>query len=144
VTRSSVSMSSGLGKRRMASLPEPKSQAHRQMVLLVEILLILLILFMLPKLVIAGKPSTPTKRRKSNIHMQSLLTNCQANTCSSFIPEEGLNCVLACVSPACYGIVYGLRPLEDGEVDFTRAIEFESCLKDELRTLSSRRKNQFS
>jgi Domain of unknown function (DUF4787) len=125
----------------MASLPEPKSQAHRQMVLLVEILLILLILFMLPKLVIAG-PSAPSKRRKSNVHMQSLLTDCQAKTCSSLIPEEGLNCVLACVSPACYGIVYGSNALEDGEVDFTRAAEFESCLKDELRTLSSRKKNR--
>jgi Domain of unknown function (DUF4787) len=134
-------MASGSGKQRMASLPEPKSQARRQMVLLVEILLVLVILFMLPKLVIA-KPSAPTKRRKNSVHMQSLLTNCQSSTCSSFIPEEGLNCVLACMSPACYGIVYGPSPLEDGEVDFTRAAEFEACMKDELRTLSARKKNR--
>ena len=43
------------------------------------------------------------------------------------------NCVLRCVSPACYANVYGSDPLEEGEVDVARGRTFRSCARGELR-----------
>jgi hypothetical protein len=130
-------------KRQSASWNEPQSEARKQLIFVVEVLLVLVILFMLPKLVMTAGRHGTSNRKRNDLQTQSLLTNCQAHTCSSFVPEEGLNCVLACVSPACYGVVYGTDPLEDGEVDISRASQFESCLKEELRTLRIRRKQRF-
>jgi hypothetical protein len=131
-------------RRRSGSFNEPQSEARKQLVFIVKVLLVLFILFMLPKLVMTAKRHGTSNRKRSDLQMQSLLTNCQTHTCSALIPEEGLNCVLACVSPACYGVVYGIDPVEDGEVDIRRAAQFESCLKEELRTLRIRRKQRFA
>ena len=58
-------------------------------------------------------------------------SQCEAEDCSHFIPEEGYNCVHNCTSPACYEKIYSAQPLEDGEVDFDRYRKFVECLRSE-------------
>ncbi|XP_021895399.1 uncharacterized protein LOC110812833 isoform X2 [Carica papaya] len=38
------------------------------------------------------------------------------------------NCALRCLSPACYELIYGGDPLEEGEKDFVRGQEFKYCM----------------
>ncbi|KAL6322766.1 hypothetical protein AAG906_018647 [Vitis piasezkii] len=45
---------------------------------------------------------------------------------SSVIAKE--NCVLQCLSPPCYELVYESDPLEEGEKDFTRSQEYKYCM----------------
>ncbi|KAK9278825.1 hypothetical protein L1049_028404 [Liquidambar formosana] len=45
---------------------------------------------------------------------------------SSMIAKE--NCVLKCLSPACYELVYESDPLEEGEKDFIRSQEYKYCM----------------
>ncbi|GMH00681.1 hypothetical protein Nepgr_002520 [Nepenthes gracilis] len=45
---------------------------------------------------------------------------------SSTIAKE--NCVLQCLSPRCYELVYGGDPLEEGEKDFIRSQEYKYCM----------------
>uniref|UniRef100_A0A7S0RAH5 Uncharacterized protein n=1 Tax=Pyramimonas obovata TaxID=1411642 RepID=A0A7S0RAH5_9CHLO len=52
-------------------------------------------------------------------------------TCGTAIQKE--NCILKCVSDACYADVYGDDPLEDGEVDNVRGKSFRSCVKKEIK-----------
>ena len=56
---------------------------------------------------------------------------------SSAIAAE--NCVLGCISEACYGDIYAADPLEEGEIDTVRGRKFRTCAKKELRvaTLAS-------
>ena len=156
--------------------------------LIVKILLIFIILFTLPKLVTAETtnmmamlPTTKERRRRTNMSQQqqhrhhiykrfhyklrSLRDDCQNNLnkpCALLIPEESLNCVNQCISPACYDQVYTLHsttvmesnenrdrtattasaivvsrePLENGEIDVARANEFDQCVRNELRQQS--------
>lgn len=120
----------------------PSSSSSTYLLLAVKVLLVLVILFLLPKLVIAGNPSRG-KKKKHEFEVRTLRSHCASQTCAAFIPEEGMNCLLACVSPSCFARVYGLTPLEEGEVDVDRANAFETCLKEELRVLRSRKKNRF-
>lgn len=62
-------------------------------------------------------------------------TDCEdrEDLCGQLIPEEAYNCVNECISKNCYDKVYALNPLEDGEIDFDRNIEFISCLRNEQR-----------
>ncbi|KAI4312570.1 hypothetical protein MLD38_037375 [Melastoma candidum] len=39
------------------------------------------------------------------------------------------NCVLKCLSPACYELVYESDPLEEDEKDFIRGQEYRYCLQ---------------
>lgn len=44
-----------------------------------------------------------------------------------------MNCVTKCVSEQCYKEVkYDEDPLEDGEVDMNRAIQFAQCVRNEI------------
>jgi hypothetical protein len=118
----------------------PKStrpSAPSYLLLAVKILLVLVILFLLPKLVTGGRNSR-TRSKRMNIELRSTRVLCEKDICSGFIPEESMNCVFLCVSPACYEHIYGLSPLEDGEIDIPRAKEFEQCVKDELKAMRKR------
>lgn len=43
------------------------------------------------------------------------------------------NCILRCISHACYANVYGDDALEEGEVDIVRGRTYRSCARNELR-----------
>ncbi|KAL6867406.1 hypothetical protein ACP4OV_015430 [Aristida adscensionis] len=43
-------------------------------------------------------------------------------------PTEKENCVLRCVSPECYQLIYGGDPLEEGELDYIRGQEYKYCM----------------
>jgi hypothetical protein len=112
------------------------------MVLAVKILLVLLILFSLPKLVTTNQEATTTvsneKQEKPIFYeLRVARFECQNNpiisACMDLIPEESLNCINQCMSEACYEKIYGTNPLEPGEIDIDRAKEFESCVKNEMR-----------
>lgn len=45
---------------------------------------------------------------------------------SSMIAKE--NCMLQCLSPSCYGLVYEGDPLEEGEKDYSRSQEYKYCM----------------
>jgi hypothetical protein len=107
------------------------------LLLAVKILLMLIILFLLPKLVTGGRQSRKRTKRM-DIELRSTRVLCEKDICSGFIPEESMNCVFLCVSPACYENIYAIDPLEDGEIDIPRAKEFEQCVKDELKAMRKR------
>ena len=116
--------------------PNPQgSSTAATLVFLAKILLVLLILFMLPKLVWAA----PSQRRKKT-EVSSIRAHCQQVVCAAWVLEESANCVNLCTSPACFEQVYGSNPLEDGEIDLRRARDFEKCLKDEFKLLRKRKR----
>ncbi|KAL9682476.1 hypothetical protein QQ045_014275 [Rhodiola kirilowii] len=45
---------------------------------------------------------------------------------SSVIAKE--NCVLKCLSPTCYELIYQSDPLEEGEKDLVRGQEYKYCM----------------
>jgi hypothetical protein len=65
--------------------------------------------------------------------IQKIQSHCRDHVCFSGRLEESMNCILFCVSPACYESVYGDMPLEDGEIDLVRDAAYETCLQKELR-----------
>lgn len=107
----------------------------------VKVLLVVVILFMLPKLVDSHFQSRK-RRRRSEMEARILRTECYREKCAHLIPEEALNCVFECVSSTCYSNVYASDPLEDGEVDVARAKAFDDCLKEEMRSSRSRRASE--
>lgn len=58
---------------------------------------------------------------------------CQKDTCQSYLPDEGENCINMCVSSVCYEEVYSKSPLEDGEIDLARHRAFTNCFRREER-----------
>lgn len=135
--------------------PTPKQQsAHQQqtlpsyyLLLIVKVLLVIFILLWLPKLVTGGAPGEPGRRRRNNkrtqVKLRAIRYDCQnQGDCSLLIPEESLNCVNECISPACYAQIFESQPLEDGEVDVVRAQAFDNCVKEELRELRRQQQQQ--
>ena len=101
----------------------------------------LLILFLLPKFVIAGRPrKAETKRNERAV--KSVYLSCSKKTCGYLVPEERMNRLNACVSPACFQEVYGESPLEDGEVDFERSRLFDKCIREEFRQANKRERER--
>ncbi|KQK22830.1 uncharacterized protein LOC100840793 [Brachypodium distachyon] len=47
--------------------------------------------------------------------------------CRSSATEKE-NCVLRCLSPECYNLIYGGDPLEEGELDYIRSHEYKYCM----------------
>nr|ACG36226.1 hypothetical protein [Zea mays] len=45
-----------------------------------------------------------------------------------YSPTEKENCVLRCLSPECYDLIYGGDPLEEGELDYVRGQEYKYCM----------------
>lgn len=102
----------------------------RWVVLLSKILLVVLILFLLPDLVSA-------KSKKKNRTLEKIynarIIHCEANDCGNLVLEESMNCVTKCVSEQCYKEAkYDVNPLEDGEVDENRALQFAGCVRNEI------------
>mmetsp|Transcript_58434 Transcript_58434/g.161690 ORF Transcript_58434/g.161690 Transcript_58434/m.161690 type:complete len:159 (-) Transcript_58434:79-555(-) len=56
---------------------------------------------------------------------------CAKTDCKEFHPDENDDCLAKCVSQPCYAEVYGEDPLEPGEVDRTRSIKFNACVRKE-------------
>lgn len=133
---------------RPQQLFSPSSQ--NLVVLAVKVLFILLILLLLPKLVDGGgKNRRRNKDRYRNRYTVRLLKKqCLEGMCSAkseIPPEENMNCLFQCLSPACYLEIFESDPLEFGQVDYDRLILFEKCLKQELRNqkkVSNNRRNQ--
>ena len=114
------------------------SSTSKFVVTAVKVLFVLLILFLLPKLVHGKRRKTPPRRNA--IEARKLRLHCKRNVCGAYITEENLNCVSLCLSPACFETVYGLHPLEDGELDFERAKQFDECYMEEVRTARRRQR----
>ncbi|KAM5550974.1 hypothetical protein ABKV19_027363 [Rosa sericea] len=94
----------------------------------IQILLVLSLLF---------SPAVLAKSRRpiSDIETRQKKTQCYADIdsglwgwqCkSTMIAKE--NCVLKCLSPTCYELVYESDPLEEGEKDLLRGQEFKYCM----------------
>ncbi len=65
---------------------------------------------------------------------------CEIGECGHLILEESMNCVTKCVSEQCYKEVkYDEDPLEDGEVDMNRAMQFAQCVRNEILKERARR-----
>ena len=61
------------------------------------------------------------------------IIHCETSVCGHLILEESMNCVTKCVSELCYKEArYDEFPLEDGEVDENRAIQFALCVRNEI------------
>jgi hypothetical protein len=134
LNNSALSLKSCLKASTMVKPKVNRTPTPSYLVLAVKILLVFVILFLLPKLVSGGRQHGRKKVKRMEIEMRSTRIICEKEICAAFIPEESMNCVLFCVSPACYETVYG-EPLEDGEIDIPRAKEFDTCLKVEFRSL---------
>lgn len=114
------------------------SSTSQYVILAVKILFVLLILFLLPKLV-QGRRRTKNPPRRVALQARRWRQHCETNVCGAYVTEENLNCVSACLSPACFERVYGEEPLEDGELDFGRARLFDDCYMEESRNAQRRR-----
>lgn len=102
---------------------------------MIKVLFVLLLLLLLPQLVTARQKR---RHRKVDLDLANLRKDCEKTVCHDRVLEESLNCVFACISPACYQHIYGESPLEDGEIDLFRGKQFEICAKDELGALRDR------
>jgi hypothetical protein len=100
------------------------------------ILLICLCVFPEP---VQAKRKRPAPKR-TIIEGRKLRDLCETQICSSYLPEENLNCISVCLSPSCFQQVYGESPLEDGEIDFVRAKLFDECFLEEIRVARQRKK----
>ena len=116
------------------------SSTNKFVLMAVKILFVLVILFLLPKFVEAKRRKPAPKR--TVIHARTMKSTCETTVCGAYPLEEGLNCVSACLSPACFQQVYGVEPLEDGELDFARAQQFDECFLSELKQALQRQRQQ--
>lgn len=105
--------------------------------LVVKILLVLLIFLLLPQMVESRRRHTKKKAFKE---YRLIRHACHGVCRSRDFPEESGNCVAACLSPACFQQVYGTSPLEDGEIDWTRAREFDHCSRLEITRAQRRQR----
>ena len=113
------------------------SSTNKHVILLVKILFVLIILLLLPQFVTSKRKRTPPKRNV--LEARKLRQHCETTVCAAYILEENLNCISACLSPACFDQVYGQDPLQDGELDFIRAKAFDECFLEETRNAKRRK-----
>eukprot|EP00250_Pteridium_aquilinum_P003943 c14205_g1_i1 orf=227-580(-) len=72
----------------------------------------------------------PEVRKKKALCAENIDNGLWGMHCkSSAIVKQ--NCVLRCISAACYDRIYGEDPLEEGEIDFKRGREFQYCVRRE-------------
>lgn len=126
-----------------------ESSTPRYLVLAVKIMLVLLILLLLPQFVrgVSRNSRAGRRHRRNRLQLKSLWQEClQDAECNNnnnnnpsasrgltSIPvEENWNCLYRCLSQTCYASIYHESPLEPGEVDLPRFVEFEKCLQQEL------------
>eukprot|EP00239_Pterosperma_sp_CCMP1384_P004458 CAMPEP_0197846302 /NCGR_PEP_ID=MMETSP1438-20131217/3065_1 /TAXON_ID=1461541 /ORGANISM="Pterosperma sp., Strain CCMP1384" /LENGTH=121 /DNA_ID=CAMNT_0043457893 /DNA_START=72 /DNA_END=437 /DNA_ORIENTATION=- len=104
----------------------------------------LLCLLVLVAFLLAGNQveAGPKKRNQRSSHLDKDIkqrrTECEAlvqhlgEQCTeTSIGRE--NCILRCISEACYDESYGTDPLEEGEVDTVRGRAFRACARNALR-----------
>jgi hypothetical protein len=112
--------------------------ANSYLLLAIKILFIIIIILLLPKLVTGASDSNNRAGGRKNKRvlqkLQEVTLHCSLETnCSELVPEEAIMCVSRCISPECYDRIYAPNPLEDGEMDVSRAKEFEMCFKEQVR-----------
>ena len=100
--------------------------------------LALLTLFSLAPEVAEARPHNNNRRHKQRSRIdrawQERRTQCDASAACSHLPEHPkLLCSLRCLSPNCYGKIYGspADELEEGEIDSGRERSFEDCVRSE-------------
>ena len=109
------------------------------------LLLLLLLFLLLPSPTHAVLPlprmflSATLRRARSIARAWAPLRDaCEATpACAPLAEGEEEPCVLRCLSPRCWELVYAADPLEPGQVDKGRAAEFDNCLKRAEGTLRS-------
>ena len=74
--------------------------------------------------------------------VRSALSECEAAECAHLVPDENMNCVNKCGSPACFERIYAPEPLEDGEVDDERERSFLDCMLAEQKEQRRRQRAQ--
>ncbi|XP_050385338.1 uncharacterized protein LOC126801898 [Argentina anserina] len=103
----------------------------------IQVLLVLSLLFSPLVLAKSRRPITDieTRQKKTQCYadIESGLWGWQCK--SSIIAKE--NCVLKCLSPTCYEVVYESDPLEEGEKDLIRGQEFKYCMHNLARNAPS-------
>lgn len=94
------------------------------------VFLVCLLLFVCSPLVVAKsrRPISETEiRDKKNQCFEDIENGLWGQQCkSSLIAKE--NCMLQCVSPPCYELIYQGDPLEEGEKDYSRSQEYKYCM----------------
>lgn len=98
--------------------------------------------------VVVGPFATNAKRKRnrkqrtsSKQEMHRRRRDCEGECLATHVPEEAMNCIHQCRSPACFERLYnGVNSLEPGEIDVDRALEFNSCNLAEI--LEARKKGR--
>uniref|UniRef100_A0A0A9CRD7 Uncharacterized protein n=1 Tax=Arundo donax TaxID=35708 RepID=A0A0A9CRD7_ARUDO len=93
-----------------------------------------LILLTLP-LLLASAVAKPSRRPISDNEIRQKKEACSTDVenglwgwaCRSSLTEKE-NCVLRCLSPECYDLIYVGDPLEEGELDYVRGQEYKYCM----------------
>ena len=134
-TMASISKHQLADRRRQQRLHYDKQSSigtteYSYVVLAVKILLVLLILLLLPQLV--ESRNSPGMKRKKRIQQKQMLERrrCERTVCKGQLVEENMNCLNECLSKDCFDAVYAANPLEDGEIDFQRGRDFDTCYRD--------------
>lgn len=101
------------------------------MVLPPVVVVLLLLSDVLP--VVTAKRQKPRRKRtNSKQEMQARRMTCEMECLTQWVPEEAMNCIHTCRSPACFAQLYGEDPLEPGQVDTERAEVFDRCNMNEI------------
>uniref|UniRef100_A0A0E0CL13 Uncharacterized protein n=1 Tax=Oryza meridionalis TaxID=40149 RepID=A0A0E0CL13_9ORYZ len=116
----------------MAPLPPPRPphRSHRRVPAACCLLLLLLALVLLPSAAAKSsrRPITDNEiREKKSACYTDVDNGLWGWACKSSATEKE-NCVLRCLSPECYDLIYGGDPLEEGELDYIRGHEYKYCM----------------
>ena len=96
------------------------------------LLLLLLLQLLLHPAAAFYNPFLPMRgrARQPNAAWRNLRAACRATrACAGFVEDEAEDCVLRCVSPPCWALVYEGDELEPGQFDNARARAYDACLK---------------
>ncbi|XP_062213515.1 uncharacterized protein LOC133914428 [Phragmites australis] len=93
-------------------------------------LLLLTLAFLLPSAAAKSsrRPITDTEIRQKKEACYTDVENGLWGWACRSSPTEKENCVLRCLSPECYDLIYGGDPLEEGELDYVRGQEYKYCM----------------
>lgn len=95
-----------------------------------SLLFVICIIFVCSNHVLAKsrRPISETEiREKKNRCFEDIENGLWGQQCKSpMIAKE--NCMLQCVSPPCYELIYEGDPLEEGEKDYSRSQEYKYCM----------------
>jgi hypothetical protein len=112
--------------------------SNYHVLLFAKLLLVTIILFWLAPLT-NSKPQSVRKRRRSKRNSYQRQINRIRRDCEDdclqvyHVQEEAMNCILQCVSPDCFQDLFQDGPLEPGEIQTEKALQLQSCAKEELK-----------